>query len=785
LIYSYQFNLRLGNIYLSKKDFRNSKKYFNNALNLAESDFDKSITLYFLGHIYLLEHKPDSARKYLGKVLDYDHKPSLNFLYNYGVALFQSNRYEDALSVLSNIYQQLKIDSIKRYQRPFWEGKKEKWRGNRNELLSLLGLLSLQTNRNSQANVYLAAIPETVKVQNIPEANYLLALIYYQNGDLFIAESTIERLIRSSAPPQEARQKAELLLGTIQLEQDQNTQSAQTFEAMIQDTARLLRDQAYLRAGFANFRKRKYDFAIRSFQSLYDNYPNSDLNEYGLFYLVETYLKLKKNRLAIEKNRELESRFPKSRFLENTIFDVAKILYQDQAYNQALREFKNFLKLFPGSNSEAEALFLCALSAIKTNDEENAEQLLQTLLDNYPAFTYSPEAYYQIGKIQLANKNFVSAKKNFTRINSGRFYPYSLKGIGDINFSLAKYDSATEFYQAAESSLIHISALPAGTGLFSEGATQLSDDTLLTDIRFALATTFLKMGKYHNYIEMLNTYLIKYPQSYNAADLQFEIGLYYFERKEFTQAISQFYKVFTFATEPPLVAKTYLFLANSYLNLQMSEQAVSNFNYIITNLSDTTAEISALNSLAEFYSKNFIYDSAINCYLRLINKYPQTLEAQAGLLNLAGLYQKLGKTIEAKTILDRLIKEYPKSAMLEPAYLQMVELLIIEGNLTYAETLVVNFNKKFGQNSAMDLRLGKIRYEQNQFDDAKKLFLKAAAQLKKDEKAEALINAADAAIKLNDYPEAKKRLKQANRCAESEKLKIKCRRLLDNLDSKH
>ena len=122
--------------------------------------------------------------------------------------------------------------------------------------------------------------------------------------------------------------------------------------------------------------------------------------------------------------------------------------------------------------------------------------------------------------------------------------------------------------------------------------------------------------------------------------------------------------------------------------------------------------------------------------------------------------------------------------MLEPAYLQMIDLLIIEGNISYADTLAVNFTKKFGQNPPIALRLGKIRYEQNQFDDAKKLFLRAATQSKKDQKAEALINAADAAIKLNDYTEAKKRLKQALRNAENEKLKIKCRRLLSTLDSK-
>lgn len=766
LIYSYQFNLGLGKVYLEIKNYGNSKKYFKNAFSLAETDLDKSLALYYLGHIFLLEQKSDSARKYLGKVLEYNRHPGLNYLYEYGSALFQSADYEDAYSVLSNIYQQLQLDSIRRYQHPFWEEKRGKWRGDPNELLSLLGLLSLQTYRNSTAEIFLTAIPETVRARSILEANYLLALVHYQKGELFEAESCLKQCSTVPQAPQTVRRKADLLLGTIQLEQDDNSLAAQIFEAMIRDTVSLMQDQAYLRAGFANFRKRKYDYAIRFFQSLYDNFPNSDLNEYGLFYLVQTYLKLKKNRLAIEKTHELAERFPKSKFLESTIFDIAKLYYRDRVYNQAFHEFKNFLKLFPGSSYETEALFLDALSAIKINDDKSAEQLLQQLLDNYPICSYGPEAHYQIGKIQLANKNFVAAKNNFVQVKSGKFYSYSLKGIGDVSFCLVQYDSALKFYQAAESCLKPVSVLSQ------------VDDTLLTDIRLALETAYLKMGRYHNYIEMLNYYLTKYPQSYNAATLQFEIGLYYFERKDFTQAVSQFDKVFAFVPEPSLAARTYLFLANSYLNLQMLEHAVSTFHYVITNFSDTTAEINALTSLAEFYSKNAVYDSAMNCYSRLISKYPQTLKAQSGLLNLAGLYQKLGKTLEAKTVLDRLIKEYPKSEMLEPAYLQMVDLLIIEGNLSYADTLAVNLTKKFGQNPSIDLRLGKIRYENNQFEDAKKLFLRAATQSKKDQKAEALINAADVAIKLNDYTEAKKRLKQALRNAESEKLKIKCRRLL-------
>jgi TolA-binding protein len=809
LIYSYQYNLELGRTYLNQKDYQKAHKHFIQAFNLAETNFDKSLTLYYSGRIFLFEQKPELAVKYLSKVLDYNRNPGKNFLYHYGVALSLSGRNEDALSTLSNLFLQLKMDSLQRRGFSFNPERLEKWSGNRNELLVLLGLVSLQTGKVQPAKKYLKMIPEKIRAEILPEANYLLAVIHNQDREFNEAESIIARTIKTF--PEYLQRKSNLLLGMIQLEQGNHSMALITFETMARDTIQFLKDEAYLRAGFVNYRKRKFDYAVQFFQKLNDNFPNSALNEYGLFYLVQTYLKLNRSRPAVEKNQELTTKFPKSKFLERTIFDIAQILYQNQSYIQALREFKNYLKLFPKGENAEFAMFYAGLSAYRISDEPAAIELFQQLVTDYPNSQHANEAYYRIGSYYLSKHDYNLAMHYFmclkhdrdkppesglpTREGSIRqaLYPFGLKGIGDAYFCLAEYDKALRYYRRAERMLKQSQELPPESGLFDEGSIRQAD-TLLGDIHYAVEQVNWRKGRYTSYIDMLNKYLEKYPRSYQAAKLQMEIGLYYFERKDFNQAVNQFYRVFNYYPDAKLSAKTFLYIGRCQMLVKSTlredptreaylSSATGTFQHIITNYTDTVSKIGAYMNLAEIYTKNLAYDKAIKSYLELIENYPKAKEAENSLISIAEIYQKLHKPLEAKTMLDRLIKEFPESDLLNQAYLQMIDILIKEGNLKYAETIANSFLKKFGANPAIDLRLGKIREEQNRYKDAKNLFLSAAKKSKKNEKAEALIFAANATIKLKEYHNAKELLNQALRVAEDERLRIKCRELIQKLKS--
>lgn len=764
LTYSYQFNLELGRVYLNLKNYPQAKRYLTKALNLAETDSEKGLVFYTLGRMFLFAQKPDSAVRYLGEVLKYNPSPGLDFLYTYGLALFELGKDEDAFSVLTNLYAQITI------KRAF------EWSKSGTELLTLLGLVALKTGKTDQAELYLVAIPESIRVRYLPEINYLLALVYYKKGELAKAQSSLSQIQDYANCDKMLKRKALLLLGTIQLKQGENLLACQTFETIIQDSFQYGKDHAYLMAGLANYRGERYDQAISLLESVRGLARSGelDLNEYSLYLLTQIYLKLKKYRLAIEKNYELRACFPKSEFLKTTIFQIGHLHYEHHNYSQAFREFKNFLNLFPDSPNAAQALLFCAQSAMRLNEPKIAIELLRQLLEKYPSSPYTPEAFYSIGVIQLDLKDYTNAKAHFSQVSASPFYPFALKGIGDAYFGLTQYDSALCFYQKACSSLYAEFAIGNWSGQY---------DTLLSDVRFAIATSELKLGKYANYIVMLDSYLKDYPFAYNAASLQYEIGQYFYERGEFLNGLREFYKVFDYNPTKTLMAKTYLAIAQTYFSLGVHERAITALNYIVTTFADTTSVIGALTLLAETYTQNLAYDSAINCYLQILTKYPNRNEAQTSLVNIASLYQKMNKTVEAKLTLDRLIKEYPNSSLLKSVYEKMIDLLISEGNLSYAETVINHYTQKFGAGPLPALQLGKIRKEQNRLEEAKKLFLQSAAELNEDSRAEALIFAADVCLKLSDTAEAQTRLNQAYNSAKDERIRIKCQELLNKLHS--
>jgi len=753
LTYSYELNLLEGRVYLNLQQYKQAYNNFKKGLQLANSDLEKSLALYYLGRTFLLEGSFDSATKYFGEVLEHNPNPSSDFLYDYGIALYKLGRDADAFSALFNLYQQLQFISS----------------APSDELLTLLGLLALKTGKTNQAILFLEPRLLPQRRCSIPEAYYILALAYYQDNQLQKAESLLKETEELPCPLT-IRQKNRVLLGTVQQEQNKYELALKTFTQIIQDTIQIYQDYAYLNAGFIHYQKKRYEDAINYFTALAKKFPDSELMEYGLYYMVKIYRKLKRNRLAIEKNRELATKFPKSKFLETTILDIAKLYYKERSFANAFRELNNYLKLFPKSRHRPEALYLTAVNALEIKEDSLAQVLLKQLVDSFPETPYLREAYYRLGTIELARHKFEMAKNNFLKVDSGRFYPYSLKGIGDAYLGLARYDSAELYYQNAESLL---------TG--ENGANYKFEpvsDSLMAEIRFGKETAKLKAGKHSSYIEMIKYFLAHYPPSYLGPRLQFEIGLYNYERGNYGEAIKEFYKVFNYIPDEPTVAKTHLFIARCYLNLNQMENAIKTFHYLIITSSDTVSVILALNSLAEIYTQNLAYDSAINCYLRIVEDYPSTKDAQNSLLNIARLYRKLGKNTEAKITLDRLLKESPKSEIQRPAYLEMIDLLITEGNLSYAETVAEHFTQKYGTEPLITLRLGKIKNEQNRFEEAKTLFLAASQGLEGDEKAEALILTSEVLIKMNDTTEAKNCLKNAITIAENERLKIKCQELL-------
>ena len=102
-------------------------------------------------------------------------------------------------------------------------------------------------------------------------------------------------------------------------------------------------------------------------------------------------------------------------------------LYSQGKYNQAIKEFSKFVATYPNANEADNAIFWIAMSYLKKNKEDIAQQYLAYLLQNYSFLSTdqggkTSDALLALGKIQ--GKKNPSYSKEYYRLVI-RYYPGS------------------------------------------------------------------------------------------------------------------------------------------------------------------------------------------------------------------------------------------------------------------------------------------------------------------------------------------------------------------------
>ncbi len=100
-----------GNLEIRRKKTRRNRELL---LGELENCPDDTYVLYQIGKTYYMEQDYDSAVKYLGKALEYDMDPALEYVQNcveaYGYCLINMKQYDTALG-LSGVYQEFAVSS--------------------------------------------------------------------------------------------------------------------------------------------------------------------------------------------------------------------------------------------------------------------------------------------------------------------------------------------------------------------------------------------------------------------------------------------------------------------------------------------------------------------------------------------------------------------------------------------------------------------------------------------------------------------------------------------------
>lgn len=207
-------------------------------------------------------------------------------------------------------------------------------------------------------------------------------------------------------------------------------------------------ESAYLIAK-SRYDKKEYYDAIEDFNLIKLKFSGSSIIDKAVYYLGMSYYKQEEYILAIYEFETMVKNYPTSSFSEDSrymlamcYFRLSPEYYLDQTYTgYALREFQNFIDLYPSSkyktDSEKRMKELKNKLAYKTlmnaemyfnlGNYKSAIVYYNNLLENYFETDYADDALY--GKIQalIKKKNYDEARKEIERFEK-RFPGSNLKG---------------------------------------------------------------------------------------------------------------------------------------------------------------------------------------------------------------------------------------------------------------------------------------------------------------------------------------------------------------------
>lgn len=115
-----------------------------------------------------------------------------------------------------------------------------------------------------------------------------------------------------------------------------------------------------------------------------------------------------------------------SKFVQNplpsTVFNLANSDYTRGRYDEAIKGFRNYLKLYPKSEEAIESKLKIADCLARQQQPAEAIKAYDDVIENYPKDPLVPTALFRRGQLEEDQGNFQAAEKTYRII--AKTYPY-------------------------------------------------------------------------------------------------------------------------------------------------------------------------------------------------------------------------------------------------------------------------------------------------------------------------------------------------------------------------
>lgn len=336
---------------------------------------------------------------------------------------------------------------------------------------------------------------------------------------------------------------------------------------------------------------------------------------------------------------------------EDALYNYAKLSYDlaFNPYNEAIKAFQKYIKLFPNATHIDEAYSYLANVFITTKSYKEAVEAIESIKVLTPELKQAHQkvAYYR-GVDLFNNMEFVEAIKFFDKSNTYLFdkniRANAIYWKAESYYRLNKYPEAVEYY-------IDYISEPGSIGKME-----------LSDANYNIGYSYYEMKDYANSNLWFRKFVTFKPQA-NAKkinDAYNRIGDGYFMQSDYANAVDyydQSYKMKLMNTDYALFQK-----ALAYGVQKKYAAKITDLNTFISTYPKSLYIQKAKFELALTFDKDNQQDMALSKFIAFVDEYPNSAYINVSLSKIGLIYYAKKEDEKALSYFDKLIKRDRKSA---------------------------------------------------------------------------------------------------------------------------
>jgi cellulose synthase operon protein C len=339
-----------------------------------------------------------------------------------------------------------------------------------------------------------------------------------------------------------------LTLARAYLKEGNVPQAQQTIEQLkseFKDT--LLLDRAYYFLGEYAYQTNDFTKAFESFQSVYRDYPLSDLVPNAIYNAAWSKMKLNQGDESNALFTKLISEFPNHELAEQARAGRGAAARKTGDMKGSIADLKAFIETKANGEEKFGAMFELALVLIESKSWTEAAQTLQTLLKEDNQSPRRDAYHYELAWVFHELDQVPESLEHFAAIT--KLQPVS------------QYSAESYFHLASEA--YRVEDFEQAAASYQQAIDLASDNVLKEKSLYKLGWTFYKRNQFAAAFEQFDQLASRFPDSKFAADGQFMGAESLFQQKKYHEAWRAYTKAQPLVEasetiDPKLVSLTHL-----------------------------------------------------------------------------------------------------------------------------------------------------------------------------------------------------------------------------------